>query len=1464
MSNHPTEQFDKLGRSSDTKHSLRRKPPPSLDFGNKVDSIAVPVSSPHTMYTHTKSIMGNENALLLPQKSPYHGFRGSTDNYAYNDGPVEARQSLIGGGVYESEYGDEFTDESFMSFESPRPMGPKTLPGLEDYTTPVRHTRPLRGPQEEPQTYMNHPNPPYPTNDIQLNIEISGEDKESENEYNFFSPELTPSKLHHTFHEDLEITPPHHRTSEIISQSLVTPTKIPSLKKPSTLEIPATASSKHADRDASYFDSSGDSYSSSPNSRNSKVSMIISTLQGISPSPPRHTSPMRSRTMMIPERSSPTNGNYMERVYSERRTSRSPSPKKTYGRSPSLMYEQQIFNNENYEENELEDNSDINHIPRQRRWNSLDTESKSDISDYKYYDDEDPYNDMPETTTTNYFDYSILPDLPSTNTSADGQASSPSKRMTLSSTISFLKRESQPNLPSPTSATRRRKDDDLPPVPLDLPQLPFTSSSLATQHFNACKNIWSLGSIFQWCLMLKTWLHDLSIPKREFKKALIKLLIFYKRDIPLDIIGQNVDQIIASLLEVKAISYCTNNIDQNASLSSHDEKETKKKNGKEDFIVKMDSSIHVSGVLPELTHCYCNDKDHNSTSNEQSRKLKCYSSQCQLNKVIDHEIQFKNTNINEIVLGDDWASHWRLTAEDLRKFDKTVSKRQSLIFDLLKYEQTFIQRAKCFVDIVGPEFIKAAHILVGSHEIILINKFEDDVLKPGKELIQIHQKSLFEPLLRILISDGRFIKILVDIANIYYNWSKVVKNSLLAYMSTVPMIEDLLRNDSIKRWVDVEVRNIDRVKELKVNGSLLFLSTFNSRYQQLPLQLSDIRKLFDSQEPEFIALTKAIDDIKRLGSKVNEMKVHADNIHALKKIHKQLIWKNNINHVNANLGSENRRFFYRGDLTRKGDLKINSFTNHIILLDNYLFITEKVKNQRMGLYSYKVVENPIAVELLLFEIKEKESTSSTLELKPITKSLTSLSLPVSPVHTHEAQDGEIEPASYPFKIRYAGRGKHNAFTFSTKSERERKVWINYFLTAKTNLCRRLRKTEPYTLGIIANTCFAYDIGNKISKLQVCAPYDPIEEASTDALKKLEQLGCKGDIYSLNNSRNYIVFSKAQCITSFEYSNTKFYLVGLATGIYCCDMQHRWKKVIGGPDITKIQVLASINLVIVLGSKHLRCYSLDLIIGVYYDKKEHISSISLSNEPVLFFAIGKHRQVNMLFYAKKKGNSSGTTNFKVLIPETDNDGVFSAFKVIKKFYVQAECYNISIFNTSFAVHTNKGFEILELDKLLPRSIPEFPYNESSGKKIDGFSRRTITGGAYNPSIEMVKKTVHSTSIKPMGMFKLNNNTEFLLVYNDCAIFTNKHGKLSRYSMLRFEFKAKSIAFINNHLFLICDEVMEVWSISDFANGSNRLIQVVTGKDMNILSSDDYVRFSIANPKVPGMQLLFELRPRELVL
>lgn len=1110
-----------------------------------------------------------------------------------------------------------------------------------------------------------------------------------------------------------------------------------------------------------------------------------------SPELPRYFnshSPLSSPTRLRSQRSPFTSLTYTSYV-SQNRSSRSPSPKKFYADSPSNrtgVYPTEDYLDEFYEDTDF----------KAPRWSLI---------EHDYYDQYE--TELPTPITTN-FDYDNLPELP--QQAEDG----PDRNVTLKSTVSFFRKDDNGLPVSPSM--RKKKHDALPPLPLDLPLLPFSSSSLTAQHFLHCRNVWSMREIFAWCVKLSGWLHDKQVPKNEMRKALIKLVVYHKRQIPLDLIGRNVTQILSSFEDAGVITV-----------------EPNTESAKNELLITVNPKGEVGGVLVDLTECYCSDEDHLSlTINEDL--LKCYSSQCQLNKMIEHDRFMKNTSIHDLTLGTDWANHWQLTAEDIN-MDPASSKRQSLIFDLIKFEQNFIQRAECFIDIVAPQFIKAASLLAGQSVVVLDGKLRNDIFNSAKELATIHRTLLFEPLLRILMADGRNITNIVGVADLYNDWSKQASVPLLTYMGTVPMIEDLLRLEGLKSW-DEPLRQNPRLKELQVNGNLLLMSTFNSRYQQLPLQLSDIRKSFDVQDENYIQLTQAIESIKKLGKKVNEMKVHADNIYSLRVLQKQLTWKSSIHPPKISLSSEKRKLFYRGDLSRKGDLKLNSHTIHLIVLDNYLLITERSRNQKM--LNFKVVETPIPMDYLILENREKESGITS-------------KVSTSPNLTKQIEEEE-ELASYPFKLRYAGRGKYQAHTCLAPSENARNRWFSIFEMARSNMLRRVLPLAPYDLQLIDNSFFAYEPANRITKLPILPINDPVLILARGTTTNLKNRGVSRDIYSFDNPRNQVAFKKIQCSQSFELSGTKFYFLGLSSGVYCSDLKNRWKMIINMNNVTKLTVIPSLNVVLVLANKALRYYPLQLLINIYYERKDKTQSFSLSNDLIQFYEVGCHRGIYTLFVAKKK--NTGNTTFKVFSIETDNNGVLSTFSVIKRFYIQAECYGISIFNRSVAVHTQRGFEILDLLNLSPRTIPELPPPDLSSKRVDAYNRKTGL-----QSTDVIRRAISYNGVKPMGMFRLTNGKEFLLVYNECAILVNASGKLSRTSILKFDFRPKNVAFKDNNLFLVCEEVIEVWSISDFANGTIKLIQVIPSKDITLLNSEQ-LTFGMANPRVVGLQIAFTLVPK----
>lgn len=1012
------------------------------------------------------------------------------------------------------------------------------------------------------------------------------------------------------------------------------------------------------------------------------------------------------------------------------------------------------------------------------------------------HDETDYYDEQVENYPENInFDFSVLPELPKVSM----------HRKTSSDALSSFISKQIPPQPQQLPSITAKKYGDLPPVPVDTTSSALTLASLSESHFQKCANVWSLTEISRWCLEFHSWINQLTIMYKELEKVLTRLLVYHKPDVSVDVIERNVKHLMKRLIEVKLISPPNDSDMKNTELNF--------------FPLNLPNA---SGVLVELCPCYCIDE-----ANLGSVQVTCYSWLCPINKQIAHEKFMREAVADDIALGSDWANHWNLTAQEI-SIDPTGSKKQSFLFDLIKFEQTFLSRANCFIEVAGPEFIKCATILLGQGSTMKMLKLKEDIFDSALKLSSLHRHSLLNPLKNILISDGKFIRDVKGMAELYYAWSKKAQKPLLQYMSVLPTVEDLLSKEALKGW-DLTILNDARLKEQQVNGNILLISTFNSRYQQLPLQLSDIRKFYEEDEEEYAALTKAIDSIKDLGSKVNEMKVYADNVHLLKQVEKYLSWKPSINTVNLRLSSPKRKFYFRGDLLRKGDLRINSSAVHVIVLDNYILITERQRSNKVS--GFKVSETPIPVEFLLIENRDTDS------------------LALSAIGTVGVSTETEDDSSFPFKIRYAGRGKNQTHTLIAKSEADRKKWLAVLIQCRHGAIKKTAQIAPFDTEIIDDSFFAYDISSRVNKLPLVASNDPLLLLTKNTKEHLKERKVPADIYHPSITKVQLLHHQITSSESFTYLNESFVFLGLNSGIFCSDGKNIWKKIVNTPNVTKINVITELSVVLAFANKELRYYPLKSLIDMYYERKERVSSFLLSNGTILFYEYGRHREVPTVFVARKK--SSGTTTFKVFAMETDNHGILSTFSVIKRFYIQADCYGISIFNTSIAVHTNRGFEILDLDKLVPRTVPELPPPDASGKKLDVYSRKKDA----NATDHIRKALAHTT---PMGMFKLTNNKEFLLVYTDCAIFVNKNGKLSRKGMIFFDFRPRSTAFINNHLVLACEEVIEVWSISDFTSGSNTLVQVLPAKDLHMTNNLTF-EFQCANPKVLGLQLLFRLVP-----
>lgn len=130
----------------------------------------------------------------------------------------------------------------------------------------------------------------------------------------------------------------------------------------------------------------------------------------------------------------------------------------------------------------------------------------------------------------------------------------------------------------------------------------------------------------------------------------------------------------------------------------------------------------------------------------------------------------------------------------------------------------------------------------------------------------------------------------------------------------------------------------------------------------------------------------------------------------------------------------------------------------------------------------------------------------------------------------------------------------------------------------------------------------------------------------------------------------------------------------------------------------------------------------------------------------------------------------------------------------------------MFHSSLAVSTQRGIEILTLDKKQTWSVPDL-------------RSETPEAQAYLTSIAH-----RIRELRPLGMFRLSDS-EFLVAYTECAVYVNKHGDVSRSVVMEFVGRAHSACLYGRFLILFNDDFVEV---RNAMNG--RLRQVIPGHNV----------------------------------
>ena len=440
-------------------------------------------------------------------------------------------------------------------------------------------------------------------------------------------------------------------------------------------------------------------------------------------------------------------------------------------------------------------------------------------------------------------------------------------------------------------------------------------------------------------------------------------------------------------------------------------------------------------------------------------------------------------------------------------------------------------------------------------------------------------------------------------------------------------------------------------------------------------------------------------------------------------------------------------------------------------------------------------------------------------------------------------DASNDKIMYPFRIKHLG--KLETYVLYAPSASNRQDWCDKIIEAKTRHASSLyaQNAEPFRLRVLADTAFNYD-STHIAPQSVVIKGTPLD-------RSIEE--CDKSFYGTGPRADPICRALVNCSTSFSAPHgPRMMAVGTDFGVFLSEYSNPrgWSKcaAITVNNVTQIEAMEEFSLFLVLADKSLIAYNLESVVPsgggpASADARKAPQKLS-GNRDVGFFAVGRQKERTLIFYKKKEGINS---TFKVLEPVYQRGAVTSRSRFgLKKgttdycrdfdeFYIPSNCYCMNLFDKSLAVSTERGIEVLTLDKKQPFSIPDL--------------RAT----------EVASIAARLKDQRPLGMFRLNDN-EFLLVFASVGIYVDKHGDVSRAVVMEFVGTAKEAALYNNTYLVLVDKGGDFVEVRNAMNG--RLRQVVSARDVRLLDDDDgmkggTIKVCMQHPERDRVQLVVEM-------
>ncbi|KAI5791860.1 CNH domain-containing protein [Geopyxis carbonaria] len=984
-------------------------------------------------------------------------------------------------------------------------------------------------------------------------------------------------------------------------------------------------------------------------------------------------------------------------------------------------------------------------------------------------------------------------------------------------------------------------------TPSDLPVIPLTRKfdpkKLGRRDFEKCSAPWALSSI-------SAWLKETTEGEQYLKEAAVA-------DAVSALFTHNVPTMNVADAETLAAKIVSGMLKEKVLI-------------KEEEWVKFGEGS-VCGVVYQITGAGC----YAPKLHEIECPGRCYAHHCSRTL---KKIQLPQYGEEPKQKMEDWATFWELKKENIANAPKKEIERQNNLHEIVQTEEEYMEHLKILKLVYRDQILAANPAIIKPSK---LDNFVKDVFGKAEAVRTVSEEHLLPQIKFRQREQGPWIR---GFSDIFREWIRKAKTAYLDYATGFPRADMLVRREAERnllfRQFLENCRNDPRARRL---DWVTFLKGPITRLQRYSLLLSTVLKHTTQENEEKQNLERAIEEIKAVtlecDARVDEMSKRVQ----LLELGTKLImrkWD-----VDLRLEEKGRELIFKGDLQRIGSNRFTWLETHVILFDHYLVLAKATMQKEVvggaKHERYDVSRMPIPMDLLVLESTDddpvvrgtasklgisspaatarpdgrtgRHNTMNTIPTLQHTNTSTSVAstatAPGRLVTNLPDQNAVNDKVLYPFRIKHLGnpgryvKTEDSTYILYAPSAQNRKDWCDRIIVAKEKHAQSLhaQNAEPFRLKVIADAAFSYDSTMAAGPKPIKVRGTPLDRAISECEKAHEQEGPRP---------NPVCRAVVNCATTFSpQPGREMVAIGTDFGVFVANSNDArgWSRCIPVAKVTQIAVLEEFSLFLVLADKALIAYHLDVVIpppGVPPPAKPKPPQKLSGAKDVGFMATSYMKDRTLVFYKKREGLSS---IFKVLEPikqkGTEKKSRFSRkshteyFGDFDEFYIPTDCYGINLFVSSLAIQTSKGFEVMTLDKKQPWSVPELRASHVAD----------IAARLANQ--------------KPLGMFRLSD-IEFLLCYEECAVYVNKHGEISRSVIMEFVGKARTAALYGPYVLIFDPDFVEVRNAQ---NG--RLRQVISGRDVRCIDDGLYggsaggksrtVKVACAHPEVDGRQLVFEL-------